>query len=146
MVPWQALVNTMELFEQFLAAENAFFAYFGYYPARSCYPERHPILDFRTHHWLLVGNDKPIALFHSAEALSGLNLEIGRGIFADVILEGLGVNFKSGSNGGVWRGPVYTLIATGLPDDGSPRYLFFSNANECRDPFLARQALAQIQV
>jgi hypothetical protein len=134
----------MELFERFLAAENEFFAHFGYYPSQSRYPERHPILDFRKYHWLLVGNNHPFAVCYSAQPLSGLKLEIGRGIFAEAILGWLGANSISHAKGGLWRGPGHTLVATGLPNGGPRRYLLFANAHECRNRILARQALAQV--
>jgi hypothetical protein len=134
----------MRLFERFLAAEDEFFGYFSYYPDRCRYPERFPILDFRSHHWLLIGAEKPLGIFHSVQPLSGLRLEIGRGIFADVILDCSGSNSNSDAKGSIWRGAEFTLIATGLPADDSRRFRLFSNVNECRNPFLAKQALAQI--
>jgi hypothetical protein len=133
----------MDLFERFLAAENDFFAYFSYFPVRSRYPERHPIIDFRKCHWLLVGDGNPFAVCYSYQPMSGLKLEIGCGIFAEAILNWLGANSNCGSNGGWWRGPDYTLVAAGLPTEGPRRYLLLSNANECRNQILARQALAQ---
>ncbi len=135
----------MELFDKFLEAENAFFAYFGYYPARSRYSERHPILDFRTQHWLVVGESDPCTVCYSVQKLTGLTLEIGQGIFAEEILGWLGTNRKSHAKGGLWRRPNYTLIATSLPNHGERRFLLFSNGNECRNSLLARQALAQLQ-
>jgi hypothetical protein len=136
--------STVELFERFMAAENEFFAYFGYHPSRSRYPERHLILDFRKHHWLLVGEKVPMAVYYSAQRLTGLRLEIGRGIFAETILDWLGSTRQLGSKGGIWRGREYTLVATELPNDGLRRCLLFTNMNECSNRILARQALAQI--
>lgn len=133
----------MDLFERFLAAENQFFAYFGYYPSMSRYPERHPIIDCRTHHWLLLNSKETMAVCYSAGPLTGLKLEIGRGIFSEEIASWLGTNRKTSKRGGVWRGHEYSLVATGSPNEGERRYLLFSNAKECHNPFLVKLARVQ---
>lgn len=135
----------MDLFERFVAAEKQFFAYFGYYPSLSSYPERHLIIDCRKHHWLLVSSQEHWVVCYSAGPLTGLKLEIGQGIFSEEIMTWLGTNRKMGKRGGVWRGHEYTLVASSL-FEGEHHYLVFSNANECRSPFLVKLAGMQFLV
>jgi hypothetical protein len=85
-----------------------------------------------------------MAVCYSAQPITGLSLEIGRGIFAEAILDWLGSNRKLGSKGGLWCGREFTLIATELLSGGPRRYLLFANANECSNRIIAKQALVQL--
>jgi hypothetical protein len=134
----------VKLFDQFLKAEHKLFAYFGYHPAKNGYAERHPIVDLRDHEWMLVNDGHQLIVCHSNEPLSGLKLEVGRGIIAEEVLDWLGANRRTGQTGGLWRGPEYTLVATVLPNEGMRRYLVLANANQRRNPILVKMVRAQI--
>lgn len=134
----------MKLFDQLLTAENAFFADFGYHPQKTRYPERHPILDFRDYHWLLSkSHENGLRVYWAPEPFTDADLEAGDQVYAEAVLDWLGTNRKTGARGGVWRAAEYTLVASGLPNDGDRHYLLFSNAQECRNPGLAWPASAE---
>jgi hypothetical protein len=133
----------MKLFDQLLKVENDFFAEFGYYPQKTRYPERHPILDFRDYHWLLSrGHDNALLICWAPEPFTDVDLEAGDHVYAEAVLDWLGANSRTGAKGGVWRGAEYTLVASSLPYDGDRHYLLFSNAQECCIPVLSWQASA----
>lgn len=128
----------MKLFDQFLHAEKDFFAYFSYYPQKNRYPERHPILDFRGFHWLLSKSDDNSLLIHWApEPFTKADIEVGDSVYCEDVLEWLGANTNTGAKGGVWRGPEFTLVASGFRDGEERHYLLFSNSKECCSPVLA---------
>lgn len=131
----------MKLFDQFFHAENDFFAYFSYYPQKSRYPERHPILDFRKFHWLVSrSRENTLQVYWAPEPFTEEDVEVGESVCSEDVLEWLGANMKTGATGGVWRGAEYTLVASGMPDVGERHYLLFSNDREYRNPFLVSLA------
>jgi hypothetical protein len=133
----------MHLFDQYLDAERAFFASFGYYPNLNRYPERHPILDCRQCHWLVVPGDRPCVCW-SVVPLSGLRLEMGAGIHVERVLRWLGANSKTGARGGVWQGHGHTLFAGTPLESTDRRYLLFADEKLCRNPFLTKLARSQL--
>ena len=137
----------MKLFDQLLAAENNFFAYFKYNPQQSRYTERHPILDYRDFHWLLIESKEGTRMICWApEAFTVAELNSGNLLYAEDVLDWLGANTKTGAKGGVWHGPEYTLVASGLANAADRHYLLFSNAKECRGYLRIDQAQTQFSI
>jgi hypothetical protein len=124
----------MNQFNQILAAEKDFFAYFGCDLEKSGYSKRHTILDFREYHWRLVESDQNTPLIYWApEPFTAQELDSGEQVYCEDVLIWLGANTQSGTLGGIWRGTDFTLIASGLSRSLDRHFLLFSNANECCD-------------